>query len=490
MGKSTIKKNYIFNLTYQLLLILIPIITIPYLSRILLEDGVGIFSYSESIVSYFVLFAVLGSTTYAQREIGKVQNMVSERTQVFWEIFILRLIMSVLSIMIYGVYLIFCKEYFIISLIFGLNILNVICDITWFYQGIEEFGKVVVFGLVFKLLEFAFIFLFVKTQEDLWLYVLGKCGFLIIGNLCLWIFLPKYLCKVKQINPFRHIKTIITFFIPTIAVQVYTMLDKSMIGWFTNSTAENGYYEYAEKIVRMSITVISALSVVLVPRVSKAFSEKDNETIFKIINNAVSYVWMIGIPLLFGMIAVSDIFVPIYLGENFLKSALLLKIFTPLILFVGMANIIGVAYLVPINKQKVYIVATIVASVVNVILNCILIPVYYSVGAAISSVIAEGVGIIIQCTYVFKKNLFSIKSFFLVSIKKWLSGIIMFIVLLVIKSFLPFKIWSIIVLVVTGIIVYFASLLLLRDKFLYEAVKKVIQNIKQKKKKLPDEDNR
>lgn len=480
MNKS-VKRNYIFNLVYQLLLILIPIISIPYLSRVLLEEGVGIFSYSESIVSYFTLFAILGSTTYAQREVGKVQNSVEDRSRVFWEIFLIRLFMTVISLAAYSVYLSLLGTNFIISLIFGLNIVNVLFDITWFYQGIEEFGKVAIFGLVSKILDFAFIFIFVKQQSDLWIYTLGKCGFLLLGNVGLWILLPKKLCKTNKVKPFKHVKTILAFFIPTIAIQVYTMLDKSMIGWITGSSAENGYYEYAEKIIRLSITVISALSTVLIPRIAKAHADGDTQTVQSLVSNAVSYVWLIGIPLMFGFLAVSDVLVPIYLGENFEKSILLMNVFSPLILFVGMANIIGLAFLIPINKQFVNIISIVVAAVINVILNCILIRYYASVGAAISSVIAEGIGITIQCTYVFKKKLFSFKRFIMCSIRNWISGAIMFVVLFLLKYYLlPVAVWSLIVLIVTGIVVYFALLFVLRDKFLMDAVKKAISILKHK----------
>lgn len=480
MAKS-IKKNYIFNLTYQLVLILIPLISIPYLSRVLLEDGVGIFSYSESIVSYFTLFAILGSTTYAQREIGKVQNDTEARSRIFWEIFIVRLVTSVIATAAYGVYIIFLEQNFVIGLIFVLNIVNVLFDITWYFQGIEEFGKVAAFGLVFKLLNFAFIFIFIKAQSDLWLYTLGKCGFLLIGNIGLWSLLPRKIVKVKGINPLRHIKPILIFFIPTVASQVYMMLDKSMIGWFTGSSAENGYYDYAEKIIRISLTVIYALSTVLIPRVSKAHAEQDNETVKTLINKAISYVWMLAVPLIFGFIAVSDVFVPIYFGENFLKSALLMKIFTPLILFVGMASIIGVAYLIPINKQSVYIISVTVAAACNVVLNCILIPRYASVGAAISSVAAEGIGVIIQCAYVFKKKLISAKSFFLSSIKYWISGEIMFAILIVLRIFTPIAVWSLIVQILTGVVVYFLCLFILRDGFFLYSLRKVLSIFKRKR---------
>ena len=481
MAKS-VKKNYIFNLIYQLIVLLIPVISIPYVSRVLLEDGVGRFSYSESIVSYFVLFAVIGSTTYAHREIGKVQDDAVSRSRLFREIFLIRLIMSLIALAGYSVYLALVKTDFTVNLIFALNIVNVVFDITWFFQGVEDFGKTVIFGLVPKLLDFAFIFIFVKSPDDLWLYTLGKCGFMLLGNMGMWALLPKYIVKCGSVRPFRHFKIILVFFVPVIATQIYTVLDKSMIGWFSSSAAENGYYDYAEKIVRMALTVITALGAVLVPRISRAYSENNSEDIDNLIKRASSFVWMLSVPMIFGIIAVADVFVPVYLGEHFNKSALLMQIFSPLVLFVGMAQIFGVSFLIPIGKQNVNLIAVVIAALVNLSLNLILIPKFFSVGATIASVAAEFIGVAIQLGYVFYKKLFGIGKFFGGAVKYIISGALMFAVLILLKKALPVNVTSLILLIFAGVASYFIVLLILRDKFLTESLGKAFGKFVKKKK--------
>ncbi len=481
MAKS-VKKNYIFNLIYQLIVLLIPVISIPYVSRVLLEDGVGRFSYSESIVSYFVLFAAIGSTTYAHREIGKVQDDAVSRSRLFREIFLIRLIMSLIALAGYSVYLALVKTDFTVNLIFALNIVNVVFDITWFFQGVEDFGKTVIFGLVPKLLDFAFIFIFVKSPDDLWLYTLGKCGFLLLGNMGMWALLPKYIVKCGSVRPFRHFKIILVFFVPVIATQIYTVLDKSMIGWFSSSAAENGYYDYAEKIVRMALTVITALGAVLVPRISRAYSENNSEDIDNLIKRASSFVWMLSVPMIFGIIAVADVFVPVYLGEHFNKSALLMQIFSPLVLFVGMAQIFGVSFLIPIGKQNVNLIAVVIAALVNLSLNLILIPKIFSVGATIASVAAEFIGVAIQLGYVFYKKLFGIGKFFGGAVKYIISGALMFAVLILLKKALPVNVTSLILLIFAGVASYFIVLLILRDKFLTESLGKAFGKFVKKKK--------
>ena len=282
---------------------------------------------------------------------------------------------------------------------------------------------------------------------------------------------------MKGIEPFRHLKIIVSFFIPAIASQVYTILDKSMLGWMTSTRVENGYYEYAEKMVRISIVVISSLAAVLIPRVSKAYAEGDNETVQRIVYRAIRFVWLIGIPIMAGFIALADVFIPVYLGEGFEKSAELMKIFAPIIVIVGMANIVGVSFLIPINKQNVYLVSVVAAAAVNLCLNFILIPGFYSVGAAISSVIAEFISICIQFIYIFRKKLLNAKNVFLPAIKYTIAGIIMFAAIDLLKLLLPVNVSALLLLIAAGVIIYFAILLLLRDEFLMEFIRKFFSAI-------------
>lgn len=478
--QKNLKRNYIFNVAYQLLSLLIPLVTIPYLSRVLLPESIGILSYSESIVSYFSLFAVLGSTIYAQREIGKVQSDKAGRSRVFWEIQIIRTLSSFIAIAAYFIYVFCVQANSTICIILTIEIFSVIVDITWFFQGVEEFGKTIVFGGIAKVLNLITIFVFVKSPADLWIYALSKSGFTVLLNLLMWLLLPKYLVKVYGIKPFAHLKVIMSFFIPAIATQVYTILDKSMIGWFTDSHLENGYYEYAEKIIRISIVVISSLATVLVPRVSKAYADNDSKSVSDIVGKAIRFVWLMSIPIMFGFIAVSSIFVPVYLGESYGKSIVLMQIFSPIVLFVGMANVIGVSFLIPINKQNVYLISVVVAAALNLILNLILIPRMASVGAAVASVIAEAISITIQVVYIIRKQLVSKKIIFLSSVKYWIAGLVMLGVVLGIKYLLPVTVWALIVLILLGVIAYFLMLLILRDSMLLEFIIKFFRTIKAK----------
>ena len=238
MKEKSIKRNYVYNVVYQVLAIIVPIITMPYVSRVLNAEGIGLYSYGSSIASYFVLAATLGTTVFGQRAISYVQGDIEARSRAFWELFIFRLISTAIALAAYAaVFFAFLKDNGTMYLILALNVVNVATDISWFFQGIEEFGKIVIRNVVFRILNLAAIFIFIKTASDLYKYVLIVVGFTTASNLSLWFMMKGNVCRVKGIKPFRDVKEILQFFIPTVATQIYTVLDKSMIGWFTGSDA-------------------------------------------------------------------------------------------------------------------------------------------------------------------------------------------------------------------------------------------------------------
>lgn len=485
MPAKSLKKNFVFNLAYQILIVIAPLIVTPYVSRVLGVDGVGECSYANSIVSYFLLFAVLGTGIYGQRAIGYVQNNKEERSRVFWEIFIFRVITSMVALAAYAVFLFaFSRSVsFVIFAILALNIPNVIIDVSWFMQGMEEFGKTATTSIVFRIFYIASVFLFIKQPSDLWKYVLISVGFGVLCNLCVWMFVPKYLCRVKGVNPFRDIKGIILLFLPTIATQIYLVLDKSMIGWFSNGYTENGYYEQADKIVKMSLTVITALGIVMIPRIAKNYKEGNHEQIKYYLYKSYRYVWMMSIPIMFGFATVSNMFVRYFFGVGYEKCAVLIPILSCLTVFIGMSNVTGIQYFVPTEKQNVLTMTVVVGAIVNVILNLCLIPFFASLGAAIATIVAEFCVTLAGFIYIKKKKLFALRPILTCSWKYWIAGIVMCASVFGIKLLLPVTIWALIVLTLIGIIVYFVVLLLLRDKMILEFLSGGISALKSRLKK-------
>lgn len=482
MAQKSIKKNFVYNLVYQIVALLAPFIVTPYVSRVLGVDGIGEYSYANSIVSYFLLFAVLGTSTYGQRAIGYAQKDIEERSRAFWEIFIFRIFTGLVTLSLYAIYvfLIVPQASFTIYIILALNIINVIIDVSWFLQGMEEFSKTALTSIISRVMSIACVFLFVKEENDLWIYVLISTGFIVLGHLSMWLFIPRNLCKVKEIKPFRNIKSIFQLFLPTIATQIYLVLDKSMIGWFSNGFAENGYYEQADKIVKMALTAVTALGIVMIPRISRLYKEGKEEQVVSYIYKSYRYVWMTAIPIMFGLIAISDIFVPLFFGPGYEKCTILIPILSVLTIFIGLSNVNGLQFFIPTGKQNVLTLTVIIGAVINVILNAALIPFFASTGAAIASVIAELCVTAAGFIYIKRKNLYSLKPIFTCSLNYWIAGIVMFGVVYLVNLFLPVTLWALIVLIFVGVAVYSTMLLIFRDKMLFEILSKLFGTIKTK----------
>lgn len=437
---------------------------IPYVSRVLLPEGVGIASYSNSIVSYFVLFATLGTSTYGQRAIGYNQKDKESRSRLFWEIFLLRTIMSFITIIAYIAFIFLSRDNRLIYLILGINILNVIVDVTWFYQGIEEFAKISFISVAFRVVYVVTIFLFIKTVEDLSKYLFFTSILNLIPNIILWLPLRKYICFVKNVNPFHDFKTVIQLFIPTLAIQVYSVLDKSMIGWISGSFNENGYYERAESIAKIALTLITSLSTVMAPRISRKFKEGDMDSVRNYIYVSYRFVWLLAIPIMIGLVSIANIFVPIFLGEAFTPSILLLQIFSALVIIIGLNNVTALQYLVPVGKQNIYTFSVVIGAVVNFLLNMVLIRFYGALGACIASVFAELCVTMIAFICIWKTKQYSLKKVFFSSYKYWIAGIIMGVVVVLVKQLLPIKIWALAILIIIGVFVYFLVLTIERDE--------------------------
>lgn len=473
MAQKSIKKNYVYNLCYQILTMLTPLITAPYLARVLGADGIGTISYTDSVVAYFVLLATMGISTYGQREISYVQNNMSGRSLVFWNTKVLEIITSAVSFSAFVIFSFF-QENKLIYLIFSINILSVLMDVTWFFQGMEEFGKTVLRNIVVKLLGIIYIFLFVKTSDDIAAYAFGTCFFAFIANVSLWFYLPKYIDKINfgELHPFKEFKTVLSLFIPTVAIQVYTVLDKTMIGIITKSSFENGYYEQAIKISKMALMFVISLGTVMIPRIGFHYEQKQLDEVKRLMYRAYRFVWFLGIPLCFGLIGVASNFVPWFFGPGYEKVIGLLRILAFLILAIGINNVTGMQYLIPTKKQNTFTLTVIIGALVNFVLNSILIFFLQSIGAAIASVAAEAAIAVIQIIIVRKE--LSPLTILKESINYLFAGAVMSLALWKASGCLAPSALNTMLLVVIGGCIYFGILLIIRDTFFITNIKGII----------------
>ncbi len=473
MAKKSIKLNYIFNVAYQILTLITPLITAPYLSRVLQPDGVGRVSFVESIVSYFSLVAIMGISTYGQREISYVQDDIEKRSKVFWNTKILGFCISGITIFVYLVFALFQKGNTSIYLILTLNLVSNFFDITWFFQGMEDFVKTVTRNAIFKIIQIIYIFSFVKSKEDILLYVLGVGLFATLSNISLWAYLTKYIKRVplSGLQPFKNFKVVWSLFIPTVAIQIYTVLDKTMIGLITDSSYENGYYEQALKISKMLLALVTALGTVMVPRIGYLFEKGSKEDIQRYMYRGYRFVWFLGIPMCLGIIMSAGNFVPWFFGEGYDKVVPLLQILSLLILAIGINNVTGIQYLIPTKKQNIFTMTVIIGAITNFCLNMILIYFFKSIGAAIASVTAETVIAVVQLIIVRKElsPLHVLKE----GIHYFIAGIIMVCVLIPITKLLTPSVFHSIVIALSGALVYFLVLLIEKDEFLILNIKMI-----------------
>lgn len=478
MKKKSILNNYIYNLLYQILAIIMPLITTPYLSRVLGAENIGIYSYTLSITTYFILFGSLGIAMYGQREIAYVQNNINKRSTTFYEIFIMRLITLLISLLIF--YFTFCLngQYTVYYKILILEIIANAIDISWFFQGLEEFKKTVVRNMLVKLISIICIFIFVKTSNDLNKYFIIYVLSTFLGNFALWVYISKYIKKIdlKELKIKRHVKPTLMLFIPQIATQIYTVLDKTMIGTIISDKSEVGYYEQAQKIIKLLMTIATSLGTVMLPRIAATYAEGDTKKIKRYMNKSFSFIMMIALPLMLGIISVSYKFVPIFYGKGYDKVSPLLCIISPIIVLIGLSNVTGTQYLLPTKQQNKYTISVVIGALVNFLLNIFLIKKYASIGASIATVIAEFFVTATQFILIGKE--IKIKDVLKVSYKYIISSIIMFTFSMIIGHFISNNIFSIILQVISSVCIYFSLLLLMKENMIFEGISRFKERVK------------
>ena len=392
-----ILKNYLYNLSFQLLAILIPFITTPYVSRVLHPDGVGQYALSQAIAEYFTLVGMLGVSLYGMRAIAFVRDDKDKTSIVFSEINAMRFLTMGVSSIVYIIYVVTLKSNDILYWVQFLILLFNMIDISWYYQGVENFKTIALRNISVKVLGTIMIFIFVKQKGDVPLYAAIVAGTGFVGNLLMWLGIKGQIRykKPKITNVMHHLKASFVLWIPTIAVSVYTYFDKVMLGWLSNEV-EVGLYESAQKMVKIITTVTTSLSTVMVPQISNLFSHGEKEKILDVTNRAFSVMTLLSIPLLFGICAIRNTFVPWFFGYGFESVSNLLIYSSFLVLTLSWSSILGKQLLIGCNREKEYTIAVSIGAVVNLLLNFILIPSYGSKGATIASVAAEYTGMVIM----------------------------------------------------------------------------------------------
>lgn len=475
----SLKRNFFFNLISQITIFIIPIITTPYLSRVLHEEGTGQASYVFSLISYFIMFANLGFSIYGQRQIASCRDNYNDRCKVFFEIFILKLIFTTISTLVFLLLLFlncFGTKYNILLISSIGQIIIVGFDVLFLYQGIEDFKSISIRVMLTKIVSAVFIFIFVKSENDTWIYCLVTSLSNIFAVLCMWPKLFKIFSfkNVRDINLKKHIVPSLLIFLPTLSMTIYSVFDKTLIGLLSsNPDYDNGCYEQAYKINSLVLSIVTVISPVLIPRNAYDYSHGNFESLKEHLLFAFRYVMILGFPLIAGFYVLSGNLSSWFLGDGYTEVPIMLVIMSVRFISSGFYVIFSDQFFVAIGKEKYSSISTAIAASINVALNFVLIPKYGAVGAAITTAISEVLVTIILAVLFFRFKILSFKTILCSSWKYITSSLIMGLILFFIQSKMSYSIMSFSIIVLVGVVIYSILLLLLHDSFVFMILKMI-----------------
>lgn len=396
----SVKRNFIYNILYQLLTIVTPLLVTPYVSRVLQPEGIGIYAYAYAVANYFVLVIMMGLNNYGNRMIAKNRDDRKELSQVFWSIYLMQLGISIICSVGYIFMVVIFKDNDIIYWIMILYVISAGIDITWFFQGLEEFRITVGRNAIVKIVSTICIFIFVKSKSDVAVYTLIMVGALFLNQVLLWPFVLRFVdyVKIKPCEIVKHIKPNIILFIPTIAISFYRVMDKIMLGAMSG-TVEVGFYDSTDKLISLPLCIVTAFGTVMLPRMSNLVNKLNKDQLNEIVQKSLALAAVISTPIMTGMMSIMTDFVPFYYGTGYDKCVVLFYILLPSTVFISIANVIRTQVLLPNELDKVFVSSCILGAITNVIINLLLIPDLGSIGAAVGTLATEIIVCFVQAVY-------------------------------------------------------------------------------------------
>ncbi len=470
---NSLKVNFALTAIRTTLTFLLPIITFPYISRVLEPSGIGKVEFANSIVSYFVLFTALGVPTYGMREIARVRDNIKNLSKTVFELSFMLLITTSIGYIIYFIIIRSFSYFYVQRNIFYIIAPTIFLssfNFDWFYQGIENQTYITIRFIVVKVLQIIAIFLLIKNTEHFLRYAaisVGLNGFSSFFNI---LYLRKYIKKsaFKELDFSRHIKSVLIIFTSIIAVNIYMQLDITMVGVFCSDT-EVGLYTAANRIVRIAIAIVTMFCSVITPRLENCLKNNNINSYNRYLNLSFRYILLFAIPFFLGINAIAGDIIALFAGEQYLPAVVTIKLLSPIIILVGLASFVGLQLLYLNRKEYKYTIAVSVSAVLNTIVNAILIPLFAQNGAAIGTIIAESTGLFIQIIFA-RKYFKAIDFFSFNSLKFLISGIVMYLAVRNVPYINENIFFHCVVCIVFGAIIYASSLIILREKLSIEIV--------------------
>lgn len=474
---QSVKVNYILNLINTGTQMLFPLLTFPYVCRVIEADGIGQVNFFQSIISYISLFTCLGIPMYAIREIARDRNDVVKMNQTAVEILLLH---SMLTLIGYAIVSILClvvpqiQVNIPLFLILSLTIFFTAIGCEWFYQGIEDFKYITIRGLIIKSISVILLFIFVKSKTDLLYYgcytVFGVLG----GNIFNFFRLRKYIHReniiFSELHIKRHIKPVLKVFSFSVVTSIYLQLNTVLLGFFKNALAV-GYFAAATKVMQMLLQMSACLGSVMMPRASHLIAENKESEFNALIQKSYDFTLAIALPMTIGLIVCAPNLIMSLCGVKFENSILPSQIIAPIILMVAISNVFGIQVLFPKGKISIVTLCCGIGAVVDLVLNLCLIPFFSYVGTSIAYLGAE-VATTISMYFIGRKYLPI--TYFKKNHLNYLLGCILMAIVLYAIADLQFSTISILILQgCSGIVVYFLVLCVRKDIFLTQVLSKI-----------------
>ena len=405
---ASIKRNYAYNILLNLSRVIFPLVTAPYISRVLEPDGIGLFNFASTYANYFALFAVLGIPTYGIREVAKIREDREALSRLVSELISVSLFSTLVVTAIYlpSIFLIGqLNENYVIFLVSGILLYLAPFRIDWFFSGLEQFGYITLRTLIIRTVSIACMFLFVHTRSDLLLYVILNVVGTVGGDV--WNYLRLFRLGIKPrlvVQGLKqHLSSLFVLFTASIAISVYTVLDTLMLGFMTDYR-ETGFYNNPMHISRALLAVVTSLSAVAIPRISQYCKEGVYEEIQDLANKSFSVVAFLSVPIAVGIACIAPVFVPLFFGAEFGGSIAPLMALGFLVIAVGLNNLFGLQLLVAMNLDRFFLYSILAGTVTNFVLNICLIPHWGAFGASISSVVAEFLIVVVMVVFLYKQT--------------------------------------------------------------------------------------
>ena len=408
MKEKSVKFNFIMNIVLTMSNFIFPLITFPYVSRVLGASGTGKVSFAISVVSYFTMVAALGVPTYGIRAAAKVRDDQEKLNRTTQEILIIHLFMMVIVSIVYIMAILFVPRFQsdrTLFLVVGISILLDPLGVNWLYQGLEQYGYIAKRSIFLKFIGVILMFMFIHSPDDYVFYgvtsILASAG----SNVLNFINLRKYI-SLKPVGNYdikQHLKPILILFAQVVAVNIYTNLDNVMLG-FMKTDVDVGLYAAAVKVKTILTSLVTSLGAVLLPRLSYYIMEGKKEEFQGLIKKAYNFVIVIAFPLMLFTIFYAKDCLIFLSGNEFIGATLAMQIIAPTILLIGLSNLLGIQVLTPLNKEKQLVYSVVAGALVDLILNIIFIPKMGAAGASLGTLVAEFVVLTVQILYL--KDLF------------------------------------------------------------------------------------